>query len=444
MWCRSWPCPWTPGRTAPTRTPGRPCSEPATGLPGGPGTNWHCRASSMDRNGRCPRCGVMPSSRCEPDAGPPVPHPSAGAVAVGVRPVLIAYNVWITAPSDPGSRPDRALSAARSVATAVRGPGVRSLGLAAGQEAQVSHNFTDTEVRPGRGLRRGGRGRGGRRMLRAPCRTGRALSRRRAGWRPPPPVDPTRPQRGTDHRGAASASEKRADQGTVPHREGERSGSADGPALHGTLTAEPTPFVLATGPPQIPNFSPLARAYSRQSSLTHHTPPAHLLRLTGRRTPLREEQVRVDAPCSLPWSASFVLGARTSMTPCPLNGLPPTHPHGPATKPHSTDVTTDMSSFTIQRANARKFLRDAWTGACRQAVGTGLAPQARSDRRRTALTVRIVQSAGRRPGPENTTSARLPGQPTRHRRPSRPALLSRPGAPGCGALVLWARKSTRT
>jgi glutamate formiminotransferase len=82
----------------------------------------------------------------EPDAGPPAPHPSAGAVAVGARPVLVAYNLWITGPSDRGPEPDRALSVARSVATGVRGPGVRSLGLAAGTEAQVSLNIIDTEV----------------------------------------------------------------------------------------------------------------------------------------------------------------------------------------------------------------------------------------------------------------------------------------------------------
>ena len=31
-----------------------------------------------------------------PDAGPPVPHPTAGAVAVGCRPLLVAYNLWLS------------------------------------------------------------------------------------------------------------------------------------------------------------------------------------------------------------------------------------------------------------------------------------------------------------------------------------------------------------
>ena len=47
-------------------------------------------------------------------------------------------------------------------------------------------------------------------------------------------------------------------------------------------------------PPQMPNFSPLARAYSRQSSRTTQ-PSADLFGLAGRRAALREEQVRVDS-----------------------------------------------------------------------------------------------------------------------------------------------------
>ncbi len=79
-------------------------------------------------------------SRLEPDTGPLVPHPTAGATAVGARPVLVAYNIWIA-----GGSADRAeaVSVARAVSGAVRGPGVRSLGLAVGAGAQVSLNLTD-------------------------------------------------------------------------------------------------------------------------------------------------------------------------------------------------------------------------------------------------------------------------------------------------------------
>jgi len=86
-----------------------------------------------------------------PDTGPPVPHPTAGAAAVGARPVLVAYNVWVAATGeeetggarDPAGARDEALAAARVVAEGVRGPGVRSLGLAVGPGAQVSLNLTD-------------------------------------------------------------------------------------------------------------------------------------------------------------------------------------------------------------------------------------------------------------------------------------------------------------
>ena len=77
-----------------------------------------------------------------PDTGPPVPHPTAGAAAVGARPVLVAYNVWVAGPED-GAAP--ALGLARQVAGLVRGPALRSLGLPAGDLAQVSCNLIEPE-----------------------------------------------------------------------------------------------------------------------------------------------------------------------------------------------------------------------------------------------------------------------------------------------------------
>ena len=69
-----------------------------------------------------------------PSAGPPAPHPTAGAVCVGARPVLVAYNVWLA----DGVGVDEA----RRVAAAVRRPGVvRALGLDVGGRAQVSMNL---------------------------------------------------------------------------------------------------------------------------------------------------------------------------------------------------------------------------------------------------------------------------------------------------------------
>lgn len=71
-----------------------------------------------------------------PDTGPARPHPTAGAICVGARPVLVAYNVWLAA----GAQPDDA----RRVAAEVRSPAVRALGLVVGDRLQVSMNL----VRP--------------------------------------------------------------------------------------------------------------------------------------------------------------------------------------------------------------------------------------------------------------------------------------------------------
>lgn len=72
-----------------------------------------------------------------PDTGPPVAHPTAGAICVGARPVLVAYNVWL-AEGVP-------VSVARQVAREIRGPGLRALGLDVGGRAQVSMNLVDPE-----------------------------------------------------------------------------------------------------------------------------------------------------------------------------------------------------------------------------------------------------------------------------------------------------------
>lgn len=72
-----------------------------------------------------------------PTWGPATPHPTAGAVAVGARPLLVAYNAWLVEPD---------LALARRVATAVRRPGIRTLGLAVGDRVQVSMNLVDPLV----------------------------------------------------------------------------------------------------------------------------------------------------------------------------------------------------------------------------------------------------------------------------------------------------------
>jgi glutamate formiminotransferase len=67
-----------------------------------------------------------------PDFGPRHPHPTAGATSVGARSVLVAYNIGVSS-----------LEVARRVASLIRGPAVRALGLAVGGAAQVSCNLVD-------------------------------------------------------------------------------------------------------------------------------------------------------------------------------------------------------------------------------------------------------------------------------------------------------------
>jgi glutamate formiminotransferase / 5-formyltetrahydrofolate cyclo-ligase len=82
-------------------------------------------------------------STLAPDAGPPRPHPSAGAAAVGARGVLVAYNIWLTGSGDGAADVAEVAEVARAIATAIRGPAVRALGFALDRAAQVSVNLVD-------------------------------------------------------------------------------------------------------------------------------------------------------------------------------------------------------------------------------------------------------------------------------------------------------------
>lgn len=80
-----------------------------------------------------------------PDFGPHRIHPTAGAVAIGARPFLVAYNVYL---GDAHNVP-----VAKEVAKAVRGSSgglryVKGLGLEVDGQAQVSMNLVDTEKTP--------------------------------------------------------------------------------------------------------------------------------------------------------------------------------------------------------------------------------------------------------------------------------------------------------
>ena len=81
----------------------------------------------------------------DPDFGPRRVHPTAGAIAIGARPFLVAYNVYLGDASN--------LGAAKRVAKAVRGSSgglrhVKALGLEVNGQAQVSMNLVDIEQTP--------------------------------------------------------------------------------------------------------------------------------------------------------------------------------------------------------------------------------------------------------------------------------------------------------
>lgn len=78
----------------------------------------------------------------KPDYGEARIHPTAGATAIGARPFLVAYNVYLGPASN--------LALAKEVAKAVRAssgglPGVKALGLEVDGQAQVSMNLVDLD-----------------------------------------------------------------------------------------------------------------------------------------------------------------------------------------------------------------------------------------------------------------------------------------------------------
>jgi glutamate formiminotransferase / 5-formyltetrahydrofolate cyclo-ligase len=79
-----------------------------------------------------------------PDLGGPELHPTAGAIAVGARQFLIAYNLYL-------DRPDVAV--ARAIARAVRASssglkGVKAMGVLVRGRAQISLNITNFRMTP--------------------------------------------------------------------------------------------------------------------------------------------------------------------------------------------------------------------------------------------------------------------------------------------------------
>lgn len=81
----------------------------------------------------------------DPDFGPRACHPKCGAIAIGARPFLVAYNIYLGGAEN--------LPAAKKIAKAVRGSSggfkyVKGLGLEVDGQAQVSMNLVDTTQTP--------------------------------------------------------------------------------------------------------------------------------------------------------------------------------------------------------------------------------------------------------------------------------------------------------
>ena len=86
----------------------------------------------------------MKDPRWQPDFGPAELDPRKGAVAVGARQFLVAFNAYLDTDD---------VEVARAVARKVRErngglPGVKALGLKVGGRAQVSMNLTDLARTP--------------------------------------------------------------------------------------------------------------------------------------------------------------------------------------------------------------------------------------------------------------------------------------------------------
>ncbi|HEY5438449.1 MAG TPA: hypothetical protein VIJ99_06090 [Acidimicrobiales bacterium] len=71
-------------------------------------------------------------TRFSPDFGPSQPSATLGACALGARPILIAWNLWLRGVT---------LEEARAIATVVRRPEVRALAFSVGVHVQVSCNL---------------------------------------------------------------------------------------------------------------------------------------------------------------------------------------------------------------------------------------------------------------------------------------------------------------
>src|SRR5690348_6752777 len=86
------------------------------------------------------RIGADPSA--DPDSGPKRVHPTAGATAVGARPFLVAFNIYLDS-----SDVALAKEIAKRIRTSSGGlPGVQASGFEVAGKAQVSMNLLDIDT----------------------------------------------------------------------------------------------------------------------------------------------------------------------------------------------------------------------------------------------------------------------------------------------------------
>jgi glutamate formiminotransferase len=114
-------------------------------LYGSAATTWHRRSlPDIRRGGYEGVASRLEDPLWKPDYGPKTLDPHRGAVAVGARPFLVAFNAYLVTDD---------VEVARAVARQVREsdgglPAVRALGFGVGGKAQVSMNLTDLDQTP--------------------------------------------------------------------------------------------------------------------------------------------------------------------------------------------------------------------------------------------------------------------------------------------------------
>ena len=226
------------------------------------------RPAAAPGQAACLRGGA---SDLSPDFGPAAADPPAGATAVGARPVLVAYNVWVSSLAVArmvrhGSGPATCVRSAWPSANGPRSRATWSIPPRSGRPSSTTPCAAASPRSAAAWRRRVGRSRA--RVV---------LERFRAGAGPSSACRTRTPSRHV-----SSAGRARTGPGDP------RDGADDVPAGQGPGPAQPAalPFAHPT-----PDAELLAVGQGvLEAVLAHDAAPADLLRFSGRRSPLGEEQ----------------------------------------------------------------------------------------------------------------------------------------------------------